>query len=207
GYVERAQRLGAHVFSGETVTSWRAEGASPGAPVTLTTADTGGGGGGGGRTLTAAAVVMAAGPWMGQMVPELQELCVPERQVVGWFEIEGASRKHFAPDRFPVFVLEEEAAEGVAGGGAAYYGFPEHGEAPGFKIGLYRHLREQLHGAAALAAVRRTADAADEAALRAGAAAYFPAAGSGRLLSASACFFTNTPDGHFLVDRHPRHPQ
>lgn len=78
----------------------------------------------------------------------------------------------------------------------------------GFKIGLYRHLREEIRDPADLDRVRRTADAADEAALRAGVASYFPAvAAAGRLLSASACFFTNTPDGHFLVDRHPRHPQ
>ncbi|KAG2492139.1 hypothetical protein HYH03_009630 [Edaphochlamys debaryana] len=78
----------------------------------------------------------------------------------------------------------------------------------GFKIGKYHHLHEQLRGGQEqLDAMRRTPDAADEAALRRGAAAFFPAAGSGRLLSASACLFTNTPDGHFLVDRHPRHPQ
>ncbi|GFR52845.1 hypothetical protein Agub_g15472 [Astrephomene gubernaculifera] len=144
---------------------------------------------------------MAPGPWIGQLVPELRDLCVPERQVVGWFDIEASARRDFTPERFPVFVLEESP------GGTAYYGFPEHGELPGFKIGLYHHLRQDIRDPAALDAVQRTADAADEAALRAGVASYFPAAARGRLLSSSACFFTNTPDGHFLVDRHPLHPQ
>ncbi|GFR52851.1 hypothetical protein Agub_g15480, partial [Astrephomene gubernaculifera] len=206
-HVTLAQRLGAEVVVGETVTSWHTEGDSNDSPVTLTTVPTSdvvageAGSGGGGRTITAGAVVMAPGPWIGQLVPELRDLCVPERQVVGWFDIEASARRDFTPERFPVFVLEESP------GGTAYYGFPEHGELPGFKIGLYHHLRQDIRDPAALDAVQRTADAADEAALRAGVASYFPAAARGRLLSSSACFFTNTPDGHFLVDRHPLHPQ
>lgn len=35
---------------------------------------------------------------------------------------------------------------------------------------------------------------------------YFPGA-AGPLERASVCMFTNTPDEHFLLDRHPRHPQ
>lgn len=32
-----------------------------------------------------------------------------------------------------------------------------------------------------------------------------PAGANGRLTRAAACTFTNTPDLHFLLDRHPRH--
>ncbi|KAG2427831.1 hypothetical protein HXX76_012152 [Chlamydomonas incerta] len=200
-HVRLAQELGADVAVGEAVTDWQVEGdGSPGAGVTLRLAPAAGGGGAE-RVVAASSVVMTPGPWISQLVPELADLCVPERQVVGWFDIEPSARQHYAPERFPVFVIEESA------GGAAYYGFPEHGDLPGFKIGLYRHLRQELRSPAAVDSVRRSADAADEAALRAGAAAYFPAAGSGRLLHSSACYFTHTPDGHFLVDRHPRHPQ
>jgi hypothetical protein len=35
---------------------------------------------------------------------------------------------------------------------------------------------------------------------------FFPEA-NGRLLSAKVCMFTNTPDEHFIIDFHPRHPQ
>ena len=41
-------------------------------------------------------------------------------------------------------------------------------------------------------------------ALRDGIAAWFPAA-NGRMLSAAACMFTNTPDHHFILDKHPNH--
>ena len=30
---------------------------------------------------------------------------------------------------------------------------------------------------------------------------------SSRLLQHSVCLYTMTPDGHFVVDRHPAHPQ
>jgi glycine/D-amino acid oxidase-like deaminating enzyme len=46
----------------------------------------------------------------------------------------------------------------------------------------------------------------DEEALRAAVQAYFPAA-NGRVLAHSACLFTNTLDGHFVIDQHPYHPQ
>ncbi|GLI59167.1 hypothetical protein VaNZ11_000995 [Volvox africanus] len=217
-HVGLAQRMGAQVLTSTTVAAWRVEGTGANAAVTFELTPTGATAVAASnsisysdttataiatavpRKVTAAAAVMTPGPWIGQLVPELRELCVPERQVVGWFEIEAAARSNFAPDRFPVFVLEETS------GGAAYYGFPEHDQLPGFKIGLYRHLYEQIRNPGDLDRVNRTANAADEAALRSGVLSYFPTA-MGRLLTASTCFFTNTPDGHFLVDRHPQHPQ
>ncbi len=55
-------------------------------------------------------------------------------------------------------------------------------------------------------ALLREPDAADEALLRGFAERYFPD-GSGATLALRACMFTNTPDEHFLLDRHPDHPQ
>lgn len=54
--------------------------------------------------------------------------------------------------------------------------------------------------------VDRIIGPADEDALRRCVRRYFPAA-DGRLARAAACTFTNTPDGHFILDRHPRWPQ
>jgi sarcosine oxidase len=36
--------------------------------------------------------------------------------------------------------------------------------------------------------------------------AFMPAA-DGPLADAAVCMYTNTPDGHFVVDRHPEHPR
>ncbi|GFH15545.1 DAO domain-containing protein [Haematococcus lacustris] len=139
----------------------------------------------------------------------MQELCVVERQVVGWFP---APPGTFQPDAFPVFILDD-------GPGRCWYGFPSWGPQLGFKIGLYNHLRqvvrpdevsraERQHDdtGSALLLSSRALEVEDEAALRNAVRAFFPAA-DGPLLAHSTCLFTNTPDGHFVVDRHPHHPQ
>ena len=48
------------------------------------------------------------------MPADLQELCVPERQVVGWFDI--IDKEHFQPENFPVFIIHDDRGY--------YYGFP-----------------------------------------------------------------------------------
>ncbi|MFT4039372.1 MAG: N-methyl-L-tryptophan oxidase, partial [Thermomicrobiales bacterium] len=132
-------------------------------------------------------LVLAAGAWMGALVPQLRELAVPERQVLGWFAPK--DRALFAPSRFPVFNLM--VPEG------RYYGFPEW-DVPGFKIGLYHHRLEQVDPDA----FEREADARDEAILRDATRRYFPGA-DGSVLALRSCMFTNTPDEHFIVDQLP----
>ncbi len=99
----------------------------------------------------------------------------------------------FAPERFPVFLID--VAEG------SYYGFPVH-DVPGFKFGRYHHLREPIDPDDP----NRTARPADEALLRAFATRYFPD-GAGPTVMLKACIFTNTPDEHFIIDRLPESPQ
>ncbi len=47
---------------------------------------------------------------------------------------------------------------------------------------------------------------ADEEAVRAHLRQLLPDA-DGPLADATVCFYTNTPDRHYLIDRHPEHPQ
>lgn len=133
---------------------------------------------------------------MGQLVPELSDMAVPERQVVAWYE--SSNPGHFRPQAFPVFVIMDEAQPNDK----CWYGFPQHGDQPGLKIGRYRHLREVV----APDDVQRGLSAADDQALREAVRSYFPSADNS-ILRHSTCLFTNTPDGHFIIDRHPRHPQ
>lgn len=137
-------------------------------------------------------LIIAPGSWAGSLVPELAAVAVPERQVLAWMQPHRP--EYFALGRFPVFnaMLEE----------GHYYGFPVFG-IPGFKIGLYHHLREtvdpdQLD--------RGAITDQDEAVIRTAVERYFPDA-AGPTTTLSVCMFTNTPDGHFIIDRHPRHPQ
>src|SRR5688572_28719415 len=139
-------------------------------------------------TYEADRLVMAAGAWVRSLVPELAELAQPERQVLGWFT--PTRPADFAPDRFPVFLIDVE-------GGMHYYGFPTH-EGHGLKIGWYHHFREPIDPAAADRSTRPD----DEAALREFVERYLPD-GAGPTEMLTACIFTNTPDEHFIVDALP----
>jgi sarcosine oxidase len=136
-------------------------------------------------------VVVSAGAWVSDLVPALRSTAVPERQVLGWFQPRKPAL--FTPDVFPVSNLLTEFGH--------YYQFPIWG-LPGFKIGLYHHLREHGHADA----LSREPTAADEEALRQALRTIFPDA-DGPTLRLAACLFTNTPDEHFLIDTLPGHPE
>jgi sarcosine oxidase len=128
-------------------------------------------------------LVVCAGAWARALVPGLARQAVPERQVLAWLQPTRAEL--FAPDRFPVFLID------VADG--SYYGFPVH-DVPGFKFGRYHHLAEEIDPSDEDRSVRPD----DEALLRAFAERYFPD-GAGATVMLKACMFTNSPDEHFLL--------
>ena len=136
-------------------------------------------------------LVVCAGPWASKLVPELAGLAVPERQVLAWLQPTRPDR--FRPATFPVFNLEVEEGR--------FYGFPSF-LIPGFKFGKYHHRGERVDPDT----VNREPEPADEELLRAFARRYFPE-GEGPTLMLKACMFTNTPDRHFILDRHPAHPE
>jgi sarcosine oxidase len=142
-------------------------------------------------TYQADRLVICAGPWAGRVIPQLVELAVPERQVLAW--LQPTRPEWFAPDRFPVFLLD--VAEG------SYYGFPVY-DVPGFKFGRYHHLREPMDPDDPDRSTRPD----DEAFLRAFAVRYFPE-GAGPTIMLKACLFTNSPDEHFIIDLLPDAPQ
>jgi len=136
-------------------------------------------------------LVLSAGAWIAKLATPLAQVAVPERQVLAWFQ--PARPDWFGPQRFPVFnVLVEEGR---------YYGLPVYG-VPGFKLGRYRHLDETVDPDT----VDRASHLRDEEILRHFAERYFPA-GAGPTMGLRACMFTNTPDGHFILDVHPEYPQ
>ncbi|ACL55162.1 N-methyl-L-tryptophan oxidase [Methylobacterium nodulans] len=138
-------------------------------------------------TYEAGRLVLAAGAWMQDFVPALAGRAVPERQVLGWFQ--PTQPAAFALGRFPVFnALFDEGH---------FYGFPVWG-LPGFKIGLYHHLRET--GPAET--IDREVHPRDEALLRQALRRYFPQA-DGPTMALRTCLFTNTPDEHFVLDTLP----
>ncbi len=178
-HVNAALDCGAEIHGRERVVEWQPTG---GDGVCVTT-DRG--------VYEAGSLILTAGAWMAGMLPTLEGLAVPERQVLAW--LQPRRPDHFAPSRFPVFNLE--VPEG------RFYGFPVFA-VPGFKFGRYRHLGE-LGDPDTLPTEPNDAD---ERMLRAFAARYFPD-GTGPTMMMATCMFTNTPDGHFIIDTHPTYPQ
>ena len=177
-HAQLAAEGGATIRAREKVTGWEA---GPGGVRVET--DRG--------TYEAEQLVVAAGAWIGELAAPLAGLAEPERQVLGWFQ--PRRPELFRPETFPVFNLS--VPEG------RYYGFPVFG-VPGFKIGRYHHLEETVDPDA----MDREPNAADEALLREATARYFPAA-AGETVGLRVCLFTNTPDEHFVIDRHPAEPR
>lgn len=177
-FTEVAQALGAEIHGRETVLEWEPWG--DGVRV-HTDRD----------VYTADSLVFTPGSWSQDMLPFLDGLAVPERQVLAWLQPQRPEL--FRPANFPVFnCLVPEGR---------YYGFPVYG-VPGFKFGMYHHFEE--HGRADT--LSREVYREDEEALRDFASRYFPH-GSGPTMSLKSCLFTNSPDKHFIIDLHPSYPQ
>ena len=177
-YVNAAVAAGVEIHAREPVVSWEPE--AGGVRVFTDRSE-----------YTADRLIITAGAWTAGMVPSLEELAVPERQVLAWLQPEEPAL--FAPDNFPVFNAFFEEGR--------YYGFPVFG-IPGFKIGRYHHLEEVVDPDH----VERGVTQEDEDILRAAAARYFPKA-NGTLMTLKTCMFTNTPDEHFVIDVLPEIPQ
>ena len=140
---------------------------------------------------TAERLVITAGAWTSGMVPILDDLAVPERQVLAWLQpIDGSL---YTPEVFPVFKAYFDEGR--------YYGFPVYG-IPGFKVGRYHHLEEVIDPDFAI----KTVNSEDEAVLRSAVERYFPKA-NGTTMTLKTCMFTNTPDEHFIVDLLPANSQ
>ena len=177
-HVEQALALGAEVRCREEVLDWEANGGR----VRVRTSR---------GAYEAGHLVVCAGPWASKLIPALAGLAVPERQVLAWLQPTRPDR--FRPAVFPVFNLEVEEGR--------FYGFPSF-LIPGFKLGKYHHRGEQVDPDT----VNRNPEPEDEELLRAFARRYFPE-GEGPTLMLKACMFTNSPDHHFILDRHPAHPE
>jgi sarcosine oxidase len=138
-------------------------------------------------------LVITAGPWASKMVPFLRRprLAVPERQVMIWTQPKRPA--HFRVGAFPIFNMEARESRRVV----RYYGFPIFG-VPGFKLGRYHHLGENVDPDR----MDRECHPRDEHVLRTAIRRYFPDA-DGPTLAMKTCLFTNSPDEHFVIGRHP----
>jgi sarcosine oxidase len=127
--------------------------------------------------------IVSAGAWATKLLPQLPLRVT--REVVAWFET--ASADLFTPARFPVFLLETPYGQ--------HYGFPSFGRR-GVKIAKHHHRDQTVDPDT----VDRAVTPDDEALIRPAIASHIPSA-NGKLLSATTCLYTMTPDHDFIIDR------
>ncbi len=186
-FVREAERHGARIQSGVRALGWSAGPSG----VTVRTET---------EVFSAARLVLAPGAWAPGLLADHGPRLEVTRQTLGWFAPPDPAP--FALGRFPCWAVEH-GADGAQG---LFYGFPilPAGLAAG-PAGL--KCAHHLPGARTDPdAVERAPSAADERALRAGPERYLPAA-AGPTVAVHVCLYTLSPDGHFVLDLHPAHPE
>jgi sarcosine oxidase len=132
-------------------------------------------------------LVISAGAWVGSLLPGTRLPLRIERQVLHWFE-PGGDVDPFSPTRCPIHLWQFDRDR-------FFYGFPDKGA--GVKLAFH-------HGGetTTMEELRREVTTAEVEEVRTAVRRFVPAA-AGRVLASVVCLYTNTPDGHFLIDRHP----
>lgn len=178
----QAQAHGAMLRTGTRVTGWHADGG--GVTFSTTTGE-----------VTARQAVLAPGPWMNpllageQSAAPVQLKLMVERQTTHWFA-PAPGVTGLRAEECPITMLELED-------GRLFYTLPDVGH--GIKAALHHSGMRVTPDT-----VDRTAGTSEEQEIRGMLEEWMPGAGH-RALDASVCLYTNTPDHHFVVDRHPSH--
>lgn len=176
-YLDAAVAAGAELRTGTVVEDWERDG--DGYRVRTSSG-----------LLHAGGLVLAPGPWAAGLLPRYANLLMPSREVMHWFAPTG-SLDPFRPGHFPIFLWEP--AEG-----SVFYGFPAlDGAAGGVKTAIH-------HGGSPADpdTVDRDVGRQDVDAMRACLRRWVPDL-DGRHVAGAVCLYTNTPDRHFLLGRHP----
>lgn len=174
--LEQARRHGAVLRFGEPVERWHVD---SGEVSILTGLD----------RYQARHLIISAGAWVASLLPELTLPFTVERQVLHWFEPLDAADA-FTPRRCPIHLWQFDD-------GRFFYGFPDQGA--GVKVAFH-------HGGevTAVDSLQRAIAPAEVEEVRSALRRFVPAA-DGPILRSTVCLYTNTPDEHFLIDRHPGH--
>jgi sarcosine oxidase len=142
-----------------------------------------------GATVLAKKLILSLGPWFKEVLAELGVDLRVQRNVQVWFS---PATNQYRAKRFPAFLLDR------AGLPAPLYGFPDFGA--GIKAAFHGfgdltsadELQRDVDFERDVTPVTRALDD-----WMPGAAATFR--------EAAPCMYSLTPDGHFVIDRHPAH--
>ena len=177
GMADQARILGVKIRENEPARSWTVDGEG----VRVTT-DQG--------EYTADRLIITVGAWAGEVLADAGLPLEVRRKVLFWLEVEDESL--FQPDDMPVFMTDSSFG--------GIYGFPIWGR-PGLKIA--RHDGGIPTDPQSIDRTVRAGEADDVIGL---AQSIFPGV-TGKVLDSAVCMYTMSPDEHFIVDRHPEHPQ
>lgn len=139
----------------------------------------------------AGSLVITSGAWTSRVVGDLGVPLRVTRQVLGWVWPE--EPEAYALGRFPCWAIEDEAK-------SVFYGFPMLPSNPGLKVA--RHVPGREADPETLDRAGATRE--DEEDFREGIRRYLPRA-DGPTMAMAVCMYTNSPDSHFIIDRHPKH--
>ncbi|MFJ2113916.1 N-methyl-L-tryptophan oxidase [Streptomyces sp. NPDC087850] len=181
-HLQLATRDGAELRFEEPVTRWEP---LPSGGVRVHTAE---------NTYTAGQLVICPGAWAPELLGDLGVPFTIERQVMYWFQPEGGTGP-YRPEHHPIYIWEN--AERVQ-----IYGFPAiDGPDAGAKVAFFRK-----GTVCTPETIDRTVQEHEVAAMANHLAAQLPTL-PGSFLKAATCMYSNTPDEHFVIARHPRHPE
>jgi sarcosine oxidase len=177
-FADAANARGAELHTGEQVLAWTTD--AHGATVHTDR-----------QTYHADRLIFCCGAWTGKIVADLGAPLHVTRQVMGWVRPKDPGR--FELGNFPVWAIEKSD-------GTVYYGFPLH-DGPGLKVAHHGPDRPTDPDT-----VERAELPGDDETFRPALRDYLPLA-DGPLLDLRVCLYTNSPDHHFIVDRHPHLPR
>lgn len=143
------------------------------------------------ETLIADRLVLCSGAWMPSVLAPLGVTLGVERVTLHWFAAQ-ATAPRLNDGRTPVLLVGDE-----------------HGDATAIFPAMDGRIKSAAHGSGAFTTadgVDRRIDERDVAPVRELLARWLPGQ-VGAHAESAVCLYTNTPDGHFIIDRHPEHGQ
>jgi sarcosine oxidase len=176
-HLQIAQKAGAELRFEVSMASWEAT--ASGVAIRL----------GDGTELSAKTLILSLGPWFKKTMDALGAPLRIQRNVQAWFSPALAS---YNAGHFPAFLLDR------AGLPAPLYGFPDFGD--GVKAAFHGH--GQITTADEVD--REVHLEADVEPIAAAMEQWMPGAAS-NFREAKPCMYSLTPDGNFVIDRHPEH--
>lgn len=141
---------------------------------------------------SAGQILFCGGAWSGTLLGELGVKLQIIRQVLIWTW--PRRPELFELGRMPVWMFEEND-------GSEFYGFPMMAGPPGLKLAGHHYPAPASNPDV----LRRGVTDEDARPVRHFLSQYMPD-GDGPTLSMQPCMYTNSPDKHFIIDRHPHYP-